>query len=77
MPASFTRPMPPLHFEPAPPLSGGPCEARVYASGDGAFVIHIDFAGVRASVQTTRAGVEAMRDACNLALIHEDPGGPS
>lgn len=75
-PRIFTRRIPPLHYETPPPQSGR-CEAVVTVLGElapgdgGAYIVEISFAGLRSSVQTTRAGVEAMRDACNLALLVE------
>jgi hypothetical protein len=40
--------------------------------GEHTFIFHLDHLGAGFSVQTRRAGIEAIRDACNDALVRTD-----
>jgi hypothetical protein len=47
--------------------------ARVWCRGDeDVFIFHLSHLGASFDVQTRRAGIEAIRDACNDALVRTD-----
>lgn len=46
--------------------------ARVWCDEDGGFIFVLSHLGTSLDVQTQRAGIEAIRDACNDALVRTD-----
>jgi hypothetical protein len=47
-------------------------KVRVWAGGEGGFAFILAEMGADVAIQTTRAGIEAIRDACNDALVRTD-----
>jgi hypothetical protein len=45
---------------------------NVWSGGDGEFIFGLTHKGLRVDIQTRRAGIEAIRDACNDALVRTD-----
>jgi hypothetical protein len=45
---------------------------NVWSAGDGGFIFGLIHKGLLIDVQTRRAGIEAIRDACNDALVRTD-----
>jgi hypothetical protein len=44
----------------------------VWSGGDGGFIFHLNHKGLLIDIQTRREGIEAIRDACNDALVRTD-----
>jgi hypothetical protein len=61
-----TRPVVGLHY----PESD--VTMNVWWSGDDGFIFGLNHKGLTIDVQTRRAGIEAIRDACNDALVRTD-----
>jgi hypothetical protein len=47
-------------------------KVRVWAGGEDGFAFILAEMGAEVAIQTTRAGIEAIRDACNDALVRTD-----
>jgi hypothetical protein len=45
---------------------------KVWSGGEDVFIFHLGHMGASIDVQTRRAGIEAIRDACNDALVRTD-----
>jgi hypothetical protein len=47
-------------------------KVRVWAGGEEGFAFILGEMGTNVAIQTRRAGIEAIRDACNDALVRTD-----
>jgi hypothetical protein len=47
-------------------------KVRVWANGEEGFAFILAEMGAHVAIQTRRAGIEAIRDACNDALVRTD-----